>query len=341
MQVFELSADDVAVIDSVVGELAQCFDTVESGEFQRVARGYAHELSRSLRAALSDYALAERDGAFLLTGLPVDDGEIGPTPAHWSNKPVPSPTLRLDIAFYLCANLLGEPIAWATQQDGYLMHDVLPIKGHEHEQIGSGSAELLTWHTEDAYHPLRADYLGLMCLRNPDGVETTMADIASVSLDDAIRKILSEPRFYIMPDHSHRVANRGADGADPKVAELRARSHEQVERALRTPEPVPILFGSPDSPYLRIDPAFMDDRHELQEQEALDVIGAKLEEALVDVVLAPGDICFIDNYRMVHGRKPFRARFDGTDRWLRRLNVARDLRKSRKFRLTADSRVIY
>jgi hypothetical protein len=44
---------------------------------------------------------------------------------------------------------------------------------------------------------------------------------------------------------------------------------------------------------------------------------------------------------MVHGRKPFRARFDGTDRWLRRLNVAVDLRKSRKFRLTADSRVIY
>lgn len=59
------------------------------------------------------------------------------------------------------------------------------------------------------------------------------------------------------------------------------------------------------------------------------------------VALNPGDIAFIDNYRVVHGRKPFQARFDGTDRWLRRLNITRDLRKSRHARLTAESRVIY
>jgi hypothetical protein len=42
----------------------------------------------------------------------------------------------------------------------------------------------------------------------------------------------------------------------------------------------------------------------------------------------------------VHGRKPFRARFDGADRWLKRLNVARDLRKSRAVRQHADARTI-
>lgn len=59
------------------------------------------------------------------------------------------------------------------------------------------------------------------------------------------------------------------------------------------------------------------------------------------VVLTPGDICFLDNYQVVHGRKPFQARFDGTDRWLRRLNIARDLRRSREYRLSADSRVVH
>ena len=62
---------------------------------------------------------------------------------------------------------------------------------------------------------------------------------------------------------------------------------------------------------------------------------------MTGIALTPGDICVIDNYKAVHGRKPFRARFDGTDRWLRRLNMARDLRRSREFRLDARSRVIY
>jgi hypothetical protein len=34
----------------------------------------------------------------------------------------------------------------------------------------------------------------------------------------------------------------------------------------------------------------------------------------------------------VHGRKPFKARHDGTDRWLKRLDVTLDLRKSRAAR---------
>jgi len=35
------------------------------------------------------------------------------------------------------------------------------------------------------------------------------------------------------------------------------------------------------------------------------------------------------------------ANYDGTDRWLKRINLTRDLRKSRASRLTADSRIIY
>ena len=62
---------------------------------------------------------------------------------------------------------------------------------------------------------------------------------------------------------------------------------------------------------------------------------------MTEVVLRPGDVLFIDNYRVVHGRKPFKARYDGTDRWLKRIGVTRDLRKSRAARETAASRIIY
>jgi alpha-ketoglutarate-dependent taurine dioxygenase len=76
-------------------------------------------------------------------------------------------------------------------------------------------------------------------------------------------------------------------------------------------------------------------------QSALDELIRQVDEVIEDHVLAPGDFIFVDNYKAVHGRKPFKARFDGTDRWLKRINVTRDLRKSRDGRLTPDARVIH
>ncbi|WP_043619527.1 guanitoxin biosynthesis L-enduracididine beta-hydroxylase GntD [Nonomuraea candida] len=345
MLTIKLNETDAALVRDVVDELCERYDSVESAGFQREAKTYAQELPRGLRAELNGFVAAERDGACVVSGLSVDDAAAGPTPAHWKNKPVPSPTLPYDVAFYLMACLLGEPIGWATQQDGYLMHDILPIKGHENEQIGSGSQQVLTWHTEDAFHPLRTDYLGLACVRNHDAIATTVADVADVSVAEVTAEILRQERFRILPDHSHRAENAhvptGAAGFGDKAAALMERSREIVDAELRTPTPVAVLFGDPDDPYVRIDPHFMRDVQGLAEQEALDVLTRALDAALTEIVLQPGDICFVDNYRMVHGRNAFTPRFDGTDRWLRRLNITRDLRKSRSRRLGAESRTIY
>jgi L-asparagine oxygenase len=60
-----------------------------------------------------------------------------------------------------------------------------------------------------------------------------------------------------------------------------------------------------------------------------------------DVSLRPGDCVFVDNFRAVHGRKSFRPRYDGSDRWLKRLNITRNLRGSRAWRRAADDRIIY
>jgi enduracididine beta-hydroxylase len=335
---------DRAVIARLITELTAAYDSVEAEAFQREARIYADELPRWLRREVNDFRLTESSGVLLISGLGIDDAALGPTPAHWKDRAPAPTTLPYDLVFYLVGCLLGEPIGWATQQDGRIMHDVFPIEEHAGEQIGWGSAEVLTWHTEDAFHPQRTDYLGLMCLRNPDGVETTFADIRDVELDGPTRDLLAQERFYILPDDSHRAENQLAGGDDERGAALRRRSNLQVDRALAEPEPVAVLFGSPEAPYLRIDPAYMEETREKLDTAAgaaLDGICAELEAALGGVVLRPGDICFIDNYRVVHGRKAFRARFDGTDRWLRRLNITRDLRRSRALRLTPGSRVIY
>jgi Fe(II)/alpha-ketoglutarate-dependent arginine beta-hydroxylase len=326
-------------VDALVGALADEFDSVEGAEFLRGASLAAHELPRRLRERLVDFKRAEpQGGVLLLSGWPIDERRIGPTPASWNARRRPSPTLREEIYMLVLSSLLGDSIAWATQQDGHLVHDILPMQGYEHEQLGFGSEELLWWHTEDAFHPFRGDYLGMLCLRNPDEVATTVAALDNVDIPHAHRRLLFERCFKIKPDESHLPKNRHPER---QLTGALGSSYEQMEQRSREPERVAVLFGGDEAPYLRLDPFFMERLTDNPAaQEALDALCRSLDRNLQDLVLRPGDLCFIDNFRAVHGRKPFRARYDGKDRWLKRINVARDLRKSREQRASSTSPVL-
>nr|WSZ96668.1 TauD/TfdA family dioxygenase [Streptomyces sp. NBC_00857] len=72
----------------------------------------------------------------------------------------------------------------------------------------------------------------------------------------------------------------------------------------------------------------------------LDALCAQLAERATVLCLAEGDLLLVDNFRALHGRGMFQARYDGTDRWMRKLTVVRDLRRSRRFRSGAEGRVI-
>ena len=74
----------------------------------------------------------------------------------------------------------------------------------------------------------------------------------------------------------------------------------------------------------------------VQETELVQALDARL----ADLVIQPGEICFVDNRKAVHGRRAFKARYDGRDRWFKRMSITRDLRKSRESRTDAASRVI-
>jgi Fe(II)/alpha-ketoglutarate-dependent arginine beta-hydroxylase len=343
MLIVQLTPEDIRDIKSLATEIAERYTSVEDPAFLEGAPTYSQELPRSLRRRLNRFRLVEPSGVCLIRGYPVDQERIGRTPANWKAKPVPSPTIEQDLVFFLCSGLLGDPIGWATQQQGYILHDILPIKGHEAEQMGSGSEAPLLWHTEDAFHPYRTDYLGLMCLRNPDAVETTYASMEDVRLDEETARILREPHFTIRPDESHLAKNRSDLWCDVGASDdLLRRAYERIDRMNTQPERVAVLFGDPTAPYVRIDPFFMErPTDDSDAARALDTIVAAIDDKITGVALQPGDMLFLDNSRAVHGRKPFKARYDGTDRWLRRLNIARDLRKSRDSRPRPDCRIIF
>jgi len=182
MPKFVLDHDEVVSIQKLLAGIAAKYRSAEDPEFLLEANLLAHELPRRLRAALNEFRLTEPDEAMLvISGFPVDDVKIGLTPEHWKLSPEQRvPTLEEEILFVLTGSLLGECIGWATQQDGRIVHDVMPVKGMEQEQIGIGSEQTIWWHTEDAFHPLAGDYNRPDVLRNPDHVPTTFAPVADL-----------------------------------------------------------------------------------------------------------------------------------------------------------------
>ncbi|MBV1850526.1 TauD/TfdA family dioxygenase [Catellatospora tritici] len=261
----------------------------------------AAALPAQTRARLTRLTHPPRPGAGyrVVKGLFAAFGEQGPTATHWKDVDRER-TARFDIGLTIVAALHGEVFGWENQQDGHIVHNILPAPGYETVQVGGSSIAPLTWHTEDAFHPDRADFLLLACVRNPDGVGSRIATAGAVELSDEHVAELSEPKLVIFPDASY----------EDDVADC------------RTSQGMATLWHRDGRLCLRYDPTYtrmlgQDDGF----QQAYDRLGRQLDETSFVVELEQGDLLIIDNDVAVHGRGSFRARYDGTDRWLKRVLV--------------------
>jgi hypothetical protein len=78
-------------------------------------------------------------GVLVLRGLPVAQAPVGPTPPSWSESPRDA-TALWDATLLLLASVLGSAIGWEGQQDGRLVHDIVPTKGHEESRPAPAAA---------------------------------------------------------------------------------------------------------------------------------------------------------------------------------------------------------
>jgi hypothetical protein len=238
-------------------------------------------------------------GAVVLRGLPAAELPLAPTPPSWSQAPR-AVTAVWDATLLLLASAIGRAFGWEGQQEGRLVHDIVPSKGHEHEQTGASSSVTLSAHTEDAFHPGRANLLLLACLRNRDAVPTRLSSVRRTQLSAADRALLERPTLPILPDDSYSEAD-GDGVAPPEVA---------------------TLWEGDGGLGIRYDPAYTPlDEADADYRAAYDRLTAELDRVAEDVTLGAGDVLIVDNDVAVHGRQPFRARYDGTDRWLKRISV--------------------
>ncbi|WP_326767575.1 TauD/TfdA family dioxygenase [Streptomyces sp. NBC_01591] len=244
------------------------------------------------------------DAMLLLRNLPVDPESLPDTPST-PGSVQRSSTLPASV-LALISLQLGELMAFQEEKSGALVQDVVPVPGMEEFQGNAGAAQL-TMHVENAFHPLRPDLVGLMCLRNDHdniaGLRVASIRNALPLLSEKTRRLLHEPRFVTAPPAS--------------FGDLQS-----------LPEPHGILSGAPQDPDVKVD---------FTSTEALDPdaaramaeLGEVFAEVRRTVVLEPGDLAYVDNRLALHGRTAFSPRYDGRDRWLQRAFVQLDLRRSR------------
>ena len=333
MNTFTITKDDLRVIKSLIADISDF--TLHSHaldsymKFKWLAM-QAHRLPSELIQFLVRFKYEEdNEGVALVKGFEIDDKRIANTPKHWRDPEAADRTQAESIFLLLCSALLGDAVGWSTQQDGKIVHDIVPIKGDEYNQVGSSALTELWWHTEEAFHPFRCDYLALLCLRNEEKAATSFASVNSLHISAEDKAVLFEPHYSIYPDISHLAEENGS------------KDTEGMSKMKEEPVRTSVLFGNYENPYLCIDPYYMGKNISYEPAErALKNIANEIDHNLKRVVLQPGDMILLDNYRVVHGRDAFDAHYDGTGRWLKRVNVVRDLRKSRALRSHSESRVI-
>jgi alpha-ketoglutarate-dependent taurine dioxygenase len=261
------------------------------------------ELPADLAAALDDVlrSPADRAGFRVIKGLLTGLGDPGPTPLSWQR--VDHRGAAFDTALALAASRLGRVFGWAHQQGGRIVHNILPSPGQEHRQVGASSTAPLAWHTEDAFHPDRGDMLVLACVRNPDRIGSSLATVSDTRLSCSDVAQLARPLAVVLPDDSYQ--------------DDRAEQREQVgiSTLWQRGDGVGIRYDPSYSRWLTDDPRFFG---------AYRRLGDALDAAGVMVPLDPGDVLVIDNDATVHGRCAFTPRYDGTDRWLKRILVRSD-----------------
>jgi L-asparagine oxygenase len=245
-------------------------------------------------------------GTLLIRGFPTDP-VLPTTPPDGRVAPFKR-TMVSEYILLLTMMHLGEPIAYQDEKEGALIHNICPVKGREQNQENVGSV-FLGFHCENAFHPYRPDFIGLVCLRADHDMtaQTATASVLSAlpALDKMTIALLREPIYR------HRAPS--------------SFTNSQCAEVFSTPQPV--LTGNDECPELCVD-FFTTEALTEAGERALAALKQALLDNVIATVLLPGDLVIVDNRVAVHGRTAITPRYDGRDRWLQRLFVVHDFRRS-------------
>ncbi|MET7990794.1 TauD/TfdA family dioxygenase [Amycolatopsis sp. NPDC005232] len=304
---FRLTDGERARVEAVASELVGTPPRmIDEPHWIGVCRAGSDRLPVRVRQRLREFRYDPGDsGALLIRNLP--GVAERPTPAEPGSVERVATVGAAVIG--LLSMQLGELIAYRSEKSGALVQNVVPVPGMEEQQSNAGSTHL-AMHVENAFHPRRPDYVGLLCVRADHdrvaGLQLSCIRKAVDALPDEISAVLAEPRFTTQAPPSF---NRDGDSAQQHA----------------------VLTGEPADPDIQVDFHATAGNDE-EAKNALEVLHGAVAAAAETLPLEPGDLALVDNRVTLHGRTLFTPRYDGNDRWLHRTFVHLDHRRSRALR---------
>lgn len=326
MNYIDLRKDELIEIEALISDIKLRYKVADSISFLENARFYATRLPLRIQKLYDEMTTDhEHNGITLVRGFLFDQDKN--TPKSWQYEKSDKPELDIDFFAVLLSSCVGHCFGWSTQQSGKIIHDLIPQKNKGQAQTGYGSTSELLLHTEDSFHEFRAEYICMFGIKNIDSIATTVASVRDLHLDDDISNVLYNQAFELLPDESHLDAEQ-----------LSGDTENAMENEAST---MFTFYGDRNFPFICYDPAYTDLSNASDAQkEALDVLQTEIGRKIFDISIRAGDVCIIDNRKVVHGRKAFTPKFDGSDRWLKRVSITTNLRKSAEHRKDTRTRVL-
>ena len=196
-----------------------------------------------------------------------------------------------------CATEWGQPFGFLYEQRGTVVQNLFPIAANATEQISSSSAVDLELHTETAFHSERADWIMLYCVRSDPRAGTVISELGRFLgfLDQSTKDLLKRPLFETSLD----ISFQNQFGSDKTID---------------------IAILSEDEKSIRFDKALMVGKTP-EAQRALLLLTEAINLAKRTITLRTGEALIMNNNQTIHGRTSFKPRFDGRDRWLKRIMI--------------------
>jgi L-asparagine oxygenase len=226
----------------------------------------------------------------------VDIGNIPPTPAIPIIDDARTPEATSNLIEI--AGFHGYPVSYRQEQGGRLIQNIVPVHKNENQQISTSSKVELYLHTETAFHPYKPTHVILMCLRGDETALTTYSsldDIVSELSEEQIN-VLRTPNFTTSLDDSFMM-----DGEPDFTLGITPLSRDKAGHDVFT-----------------FDWALMRGKT-TEAKSTLSAVRDAISKTTKEVALKSGEVMVIDNRVAVHGRKPFQPKYDGSDRWVKRI----------------------
>ena len=299
-EIVQVTDDERDHIARATELLLQEYGSVDAPAFRRMLPALAgHYLPERLYTLLADFRDAFQGidyGVLILKGMVhVNQDQLGPTPARWQEAKREK-VKSYEFITALVHGVLGGALAqlYYQRKGGGFSHCVIQDPDMKETQTGAGEVELKV-HTEGSNLHHTVDFITFLWLRNNERVPCYLFSVRSLDLaQKSYEKILREPIFK-KPLGGNYAAEvpRWADQADQSV---------------------PVLYGNPMHPWLRVDFVEQLTRRAHQSPRAQQALEAFEQDAQAATYKAfvprDGDLCVLNNKMCAHGRGPVQAGVD-------------------------------